>query len=328
MSFRSRISRLRSVLAACCLLPALQGPAWARDSLAFRASPLAQPAPLLQIASATRDAAPRPPGFDPELFEALEASPLLELAPIVATPQDDRDFALQMLDPGQRALALALDDWNRAAPRGAEHRGLRAAITAFYVRRDYSPLWIDGRDWRESARAAAGRLRAAAEDGLDLSAYKIPAVDSGTPRLADEFTLGEAVAAYVAQASGARVDPQRISHLIGARPPLPNMGEALDRVAAAGAGADAVLQDFNPTHYGYRQLRDKLVELRSRRAIGVDDRLAEASDALPLSDSLSTADKAARRKTTAKGASVSRVEAEIIANMERWRWLPRDLGAS
>ncbi|MGO9943726.1 MAG: L,D-transpeptidase family protein, partial [Rhodoblastus sp.] len=26
--------------------------------------------------------------------------------------------------------------------------------------------------------------------------------------------------------------------------------------------------------------------------------------------------------------SVSRVEAEIIANMERWRWLPRDLGGS
>jgi len=43
----------------------------ARESVAFRASLLPQPAPLLQMAHATLKAAPRPT-FDPALFEALE----------------------------------------------------------------------------------------------------------------------------------------------------------------------------------------------------------------------------------------------------------------
>lgn len=329
MSVRSRISRLCWTLAAAsCLSPAFHAtPSVARESVAFRASLLPQPAPLPQMAHATLKAAPRST-FDPALFEALEASPLVDLTPVVATPGDDRSFAFELLDPKQRALALALDDWNRAAPRGIEHRRLRAAIVGFYVARDFMPLWLDGADWRQSARSAARQLREAGEDGLDISAYKIPAVEAGASRFSDEFALSEAVAVYVAQASGSRVDPRRISHLIGARPASPDMGEALTRVATAGDGADEVLRGFNPAHYGYRQLRAKLIELRSRRAPGDVDQLAEASNASPLTDTPSTANKAARRKMATNGASVSRVEAEIIANMERWRWLPRDLGGS
>ena len=314
-------------MAAASCLAFHATPSAARESVAFRASPLPPPAPLLQMVHATLKATPRR-SFDPALFAALEASPLLDLTPVVATPGDISAFAFELLDPKQRALALALDDWSRAAPRGIERRRLRAAMVGFYVARDFAPLWLDGADWRQSARSAAGRLREAGEDGLDISAYKIPATEAGAPRLSDEFALSEAVAVYIAQASGSRVDPRRISHLIGERPALPEMSEALTRVAAAGDGADEVLRGFNPAHDGYRRLRAKLIELRSRRAPGEIVQLAEASVASPLSDTPSTANKAARRKTTANGASVSRVEAEIIANMERWRWLPRDLGRS
>ncbi len=311
MSIRSRISRLCWTLAAAsCLSPAFGAtPPAARESIAFRASPLPQPAPLLQMAHATLKAAPRPT-FDPALFEALEASPLIDLAPVVATPVDERSFAFELLDPKQRALALALDDWYRAAPRWIEHRRLRAAIAGFYVARDFTPLWLDGADWRQSARSAARRLREAGEDGLDVSAYKIPAMEAGAPRLSDEFALSEAVAVYVAQASGSRVDPRRISHLIGARPAAPEMGEALTRVGSAGDGADEVLQGFNPAHDGYRQLRAKLIELRSPRATRDVVQLAEASHASRLTDTPSTANKAARRKMAANGTSVSRVESE------------------
>ena len=269
--------------AASCLSPAFHAtPSAARESVAFRASPLPQPAPLLQMAHATLKAAPRPT-FDPALFEALEASPLVDLTPVVATPGDDRSFAFELLDPKQRALALALDDWNRAAPRGIDHRRLRAAIVGFYVARDFMPLWLDGADWRQSARSAARRLREAGEDGLDISAYKIPAMEAGASRLSDEFALSEAVSVYVAQASGSRVDPRRISHLIGARPASPDMGEALTRVATAGDGADEVLQGFNPAHYGYRQLRAKLIELRSRRALGDVDPIGRGERRLAFS---------------------------------------------
>ncbi|MGC1859639.1 MAG: hypothetical protein WA733_00560, partial [Methylocystis sp.] len=100
MGVRSRISRLCWTLAAAsCLSPAFYAtPSAARESFAFRASPLPQPAPLLQMVHATLRAAPRPT-FDPALFEALEASPLVDLTPVVATPGDDRSFAIELLDP-------------------------------------------------------------------------------------------------------------------------------------------------------------------------------------------------------------------------------------
>ena len=101
MSVRSRISRLCwTLVAASCLSPAFHAtPSAARESVAFRALPLPQPAPLLRMAHATLRAAPRPT-FDPALFEALAASPLVDLTPVVATPgDDDRSFAFELLDP-------------------------------------------------------------------------------------------------------------------------------------------------------------------------------------------------------------------------------------
>jgi murein L,D-transpeptidase YcbB/YkuD len=318
-----RIARpIYGVLTACCVFSFAQ--AAAGESLTFRASPLPPAAPLLQTANAIRVAAPRIEP-DPELFAAIDASPIVTRAPVIATPGDDRDFAFDLMDEHQRALALALDDWTRAAPRG-ERRRLRANLSALYAAHEFAPLWQNGGEWSAAARSAAKRLHEGGEDGLDLRAYKIPAVETGKPRLDEEFALSEAVAAYVAQASGSRIDPQRISRLIGERPPQPDVGQALTKVAAAGFSADEVLQGFNPPHYGYQQLRAKLAELRAGHSLLDDDPLAEARTADPLDDSTFGARKTARRKPAAGKNAHSHMEAEIIANMERWRWLPRDLG--
>ncbi|MEF3365805.1 L,D-transpeptidase family protein, partial [Methylocystis sp. 9N] len=146
------------------------------------------------------------------------------------------------------------------------------------------------------------------------------------PTAADDMALSESVAAYARQARGGRLEPAHISRLIGAQLTLPDPAQAVADVANAGASAGETLSAFNPPHYGYQQLRDKLVELRSRRAG------APASDALLAAASAAQSDAspaeggAKRRRAAVQGATNSRLEGEIIANMERWRWLPRDLG--
>jgi L,D-transpeptidase YcbB len=298
--------------------------AQAHESPVFRNSLLKSPPPVVALAFAPLAAKPAP-APDPTLFGRFEAPAITTIARSFRAPLDERDFAFDLLDKNQRALAFALDDWRRAG-HGPDRRRLRAAIVETYAARDFKPLWRGDRNWSEAARAVALRLRDAAEDGLDLRAYKIPATE-GLGRVDDEFALSEAVAAYVAQASGGRIDPERISHLIGARPVLPDAGAALTRLASLDAGAGDALRDYNPPHYGYQQLRAKLAELRARHGLADLDRLADAGATDdPWEDPLVAAAKKAARGKKAPAATPARLESEILANMERWRWLPRDLG--
>jgi murein L,D-transpeptidase YcbB/YkuD len=277
----------------------------------------APPAIVEQLAFEHARPAP-PPG--PVAGDLID-SPLL---PFVAAPRvvispraTDFDIAAELVTDEQRAFARALDAWTRQ-PNGAVRRERRREIAHAYARLGYRPLWREGAQWRAAALSASERLRRAAEDGLDLRAYTIPPLGS-LPTASDDLALSEAVVAYADQAAGARVDPQRVSRLIGARLSLPEPGAVLAAATAAGAGAGDALQAHNPQHGGYLALRAKLAELRSARlpeARRYADSRAVASDAN---------DRRAAPPAPKKGAD-ARLEAEIIANMERWRWLPRDMG--
>jgi murein L,D-transpeptidase YcbB/YkuD len=289
----------------------------------FRPS-LAEPPPIVQQLAVALRPAPAPPG---PFAVDLSASPLLPiLAPRGAAPTDTTfDVVAALLPEEARAFAEAIDAWVHRAG-GGERLAERRAIADVYAARGYRPLWREGAAWRIEAPAVVERLRRAGEDGLDLLAPSIPALvvpDLGAapPRAADDLALSEAVVAYATQAAGGRVDPRRVSRLIGARPALPGPGAILVATASAGARAGDVLEDFNPPHAGYRALKEKLAELRSARGPEAPTRYAE-------SRSVARDDTPAGRQrrdapATARGA---RVRAEIIANMERWRWLPRALG--
>lgn len=265
--------------------------------------------------------------------------PALETPPIVAvtaqrlrvepSPPDELDLAWTLLPDDQRALALALQDWTSSpeVARDSGRRAMRAKIAAAYVARQFAPFWTQADGWREGAASAISRLRAAGEDGLDLRALKIPSTER-SPTIASELALSEAVAGYAQQARGGRLEPERLSRLIGAKTTLPDPAKAVAEVAGAGDRAGETLQGFNPPHYGYQQLREKLIELRSNHAglPELNDDLAAAEDGLAQTDALPPGKSRRRRMETLGGASTSHLEAEIIANMERWRWLPRDMG--
>ncbi|PWB84185.1 MAG: L,D-transpeptidase [Methylocystaceae bacterium] len=299
-------------------------PAQAADLRApFRAPLVQPPPPVVQQREATRLRVE--PSDDGVFASPEEGFPLVRWTnspTLVVLPDDSAfDVAEALITPDRRALADALDGWvGRAGD--VERRKQRKAIAAAYVRRGFQPLWRDGERWRVEAEAVMRRIGEADEDGLDLRAYPSPPLDHAS--VAKEFELSEAVVAYAAQAAGARIDPQRLSRLIGARPPLPEANAILSAVGAAGARAGDVLQDFNPPHAGYRALRTKLAELRASRMADDDLRFAEARIAAARDDRSPPGGR--RHSALPLNRSTGHVEAEIIANMERWRWLPRDLG--
>jgi murein L,D-transpeptidase YcbB/YkuD len=180
-----------------------------------------------------------------------------------------------------------------------------------------------------------------------------------------DLALSDSVATYARQASGARIDPRTISNQITSKPDIVEPARSLVEVAAA-SDAGAALENYNPRHRGYLTLRDKLAELRhaapavAQRAIPMgpvlkpgmkddrvplirarfgldqggaseellyDTRVAEAvagfqkEHGIPASGTLT-----ARTVSALSGGVPDRLGDEIIANMERWRWMPRDMG--
>ena len=232
-------------------------------------------------------------------------------------------------------------------------RGARAAIGAFYANRGFKPVWIAETGLTAAGRAALAQLQRAPEDGLNLSALDVPSrVEAGLPPndLAQaETAIAEAVVAYAEQASGSRVAPWRISHLVSAERNVVDPGVALAETALA-PDPGARLAEFNPPQKGYRALRDALKRLAEapprseerpgRAAINLD---IDASAEQPMGDIAidpgvepesdrppGRKKRAAPRRAYALGETLSpgraRERVAILANMEMWRWQPRDMG--
>ena len=181
---------------------------------------------------------------------------------------------------------------------------------------------------------------------------------------AAEMTLDRALLAYARQAYAGRVDPAMFGKLITIKPLLPDPVAILAGVSTASDPAAAVAA-YNPPHEGYLQLKAALADARQspaaerpapiaegklmklgtsdprvpalRARLGLapvadqpelyDNALAEAVARFQAASGLK-ADGAAGANTVAFLNGVGKDKtAEIIANMERWRWLPRDLGA-
>ena len=264
-----------------------------------------------------------------------------DILPVVFDPT-----AGPSLSPLQRALQAALwrlvarDD--RRNPLGSrDWRAARGAIAAFYARRSYAPVWVSENGLTNAGRAALSQLERAPDDGLNLSAFALPRdLPAGLDHEAiaeAETTIASAVVAYAEQATGSRVLPSHVSPLIFATPNVVDPGVALVETAMAADPAKR-LAEFNPPQRGYRDLRDELKRLGAPGLAGRRPSAVSADlDPDPLFDS--ETDGAPRRIKRALNAHIyrasvsptfaaatSRERAAILANMEMWRWAPRDMG--
>jgi len=179
-----------------------------------------------------------------------------------------------------------------------------------------------------------------------------------------EFSLS--VARYVTHLASGRIRPTDISKLITLEPERPDTREVLQRLSRS-TNVAADLASFAPPHPEYQALKGALAKLRAtssepepvvvpggealkpgqsdERVPILRTRLAVAlsqdSDPSLYDDALVEAVKMAQAgadlrpdgivgpRTLAVLNGISKVDrvGSVIANMERWRWMPRDLGA-
>ena len=320
-----------------------------------------------------------PPAAAPTTANAPTAPAAPAPAATVPTPAaSDTPAAAPAKEPAKPTIAVDLSPADHAVAeklrellagkgeRILDRKKERAAVDAFYAGRGYAPIWIGDGIANEHAKATIARLKAADSDGLDPSDYATPDFKAAADRpeaLADaELRLTNSVLTYARHAQTGRVHYSRISADIFYEQVFPEPAEILARITAASDAGEA-LGSYNPPHPGYRALRAKLGEARTRRGdtaparIGAgpvlkpgmrDSRVSSLRHRLGISgDGNETYDKplaeAVKKfqrqhelsptgnlnSATIEALNGPRRERDadvIIANMERWRWLPRDLG--
>jgi len=250
--------------------------------------------PAGSLAQTADKASPLPAAAAPAEQQATEAP---SANPTLAEPTVAID-PLASLDPADRPFAEKIRDFFAAtSDRIFTNKKERAAAEAFYQSRNYAPLWLDKGIENERASSAIARLKNADADGLELSDYKIPTFAGLAPEALVEadLKLTQTVLTYARHVQAGRFPYTRVSRNIELPQAAPEPADVLNAVAAT-QDAGKVLDTFSPQHEEYRKLKATLAELRG--AAG------------------------------AKKGDASRQIETILANMERWRWYPRDLGSA
>ena len=241
----------------------------------------------------------------------------------------------------------------------------RPAFDAYYASHGYAPIWITDGKFNARAAAAVAYLGQVDADGLDPADYPVPNISASVTdpaALAEaEVRLSASVVTYAHHASVGRVHWSRVSSsiLYEVKPPVP--ADVLGAVADAKDVA-ATLAGYEPQAPNYIALKAKLADLRAGKTTpgkapipngpapklgGQDDRVPQLRERFGLSGdgtiydkTLADAVKKFQQEHELKvsglltqptidalnGRSPDRPIDTVLANLERWRWMPHDLG--
>jgi len=331
-----------------------------------------------QQPAAFEDAVPMPPPtLPPPTAADLTGGPAPVTGTVATPPPAETAVAtetvapdtLAALDPADRPIAEKIRDLLAAkSDKIFANKKERAAVEAFYQRRNLAPLWIEKGIETERAKAAVARLKAADADGLEPHDYRIPDLRAANPdALAEaELKLTATVLTYARHVQAGRFSYAAISKNIEMPQEPPETAAVLAKIADATDVAKA-LDGFSPPHEGYKKLKALLANMRSkaggngnqiadgeplklnpknpmedprvpqlRARLGVagdpsdlryDAKLAEAVKKFQRANDLNpsgTFDTKTAKELN--GPPRDKQIDVILVNMERWRWLPRDLG--
>ena len=181
-----------------------------------------------------------------------------------------------------------------AAPALAKtaHADDLAVLQAFYEARS-ERLWMTGMGFSFAGQAALDEIGAADAWGLSAASFDLPDA-ADLPASADaqadaEITLDLAILKYARFARGGRVTPSEVKDIFDQKPPLRDPKTVLAEIAAA-ENPGAYLRTLHPKHEQFQKLREALLKARS--------------------------------EDVPKESDIRR----ILVNMERWRWMPEELG--
>ena len=190
----------------------------------------------------------------------------------------------------------------------------QAAAESFYQARNYQPIWTGSPEALKRAEGAIAFLRNVKSEGLEPRDYPTPDLSgnlSEEQAAKAELQLTGAILRYARHASSGRVSYTRVSASILYPDHAADPAEVLNKVASA-QDMNAVLQIFEPQQPGFVALKAALA-----KELATPDQAPSPQD---REGSKKHRGKEANERSRKNAADT------IIANMERWRWLPRDLG--
>jgi murein L,D-transpeptidase YcbB/YkuD len=199
----------------------------------------------------------------------------------------------------------------------------RTGAEAFYRERGYQPIWFAEGAADQRAQAATAFLKNVASQGLSPVDYPTPdfaAAASDYDKAAAELKLTSSVLTYARHASSGRVSFTRVSGAILYPSHAPEPAKVLNQVATSMNVKDT-LASFEPQHPEYKALKAELAKVMAGPEASPLEALAEEPKA-HKGKSAKASHKVVHHVTRAETVAL------ITANMERWRWLPRDLGAT
>jgi murein L,D-transpeptidase YcbB/YkuD len=229
----------------------------------------------------------------------------LHLTGTLAPWQNLGGVALTAPTPAQIALRKTLSELASRANVASAYGEDLAAATAFYDAGNGPLLWVTDSGISERGKSVIDELHKADDWGLRARDFALPQLPAGAispeAAAAAEIAVTFAVLKYARHARGGRLgDLSSVSKLLDYRPPVRPASEILADIAASYA-PDAYLRSLHPQHEQFHALRRLLLQLRGSHA---------------------TASVEPGRASTDRAVRLAR----ILVNMERWRWLPADLG--
>jgi murein L,D-transpeptidase YcbB/YkuD len=321
-------------------------------------------------------------------------------AQMPAVKETNTNVASTTPAPAQPTVSDKLREILSSPSRGDRivgRKGERAAVDAFYQKRNYQPLWVDQGRPSSRAQAVLDHIKTIGADGLEPADYVFPNFTAssleGQAEVEARFTA--VLLTYARHALNGRVHWSRVSASIVYKDNY-DATDVLNRLADA-SDVKATLDSFNPRNPAYNALKQKLAELRaqtsesgpariahgpvlkfgtdkpkekpkSAKEKGKDKNKAAAKPAetpfVPMQDPRVTqlrerlglpakddtnydkelaeaVAKFQKQRDIGKGSEGQLTNATVdalngpsregrinilLANMERWRWVPRDLG--
>ena len=256
----------------------------------------------LEGSSRAQDAAEQAPALTRSIPVALPAPPTatpIATEPSAAAPAAAPALTVDLAAPADAVVAAIRFKLADPGLRKDANPDDLAALAAFYAMRTGGPLWMTEMGLSEKGQSALFEIEKADDWGLAAAAFDLPPAGALPPtaeaQAAAEIKLDLAILKYARFARGGRLNPPELSDLFDQAPPLREPKIVISEIAAAEL-PDAYLQSLHPKHEQFQRLREALLKARGSGDSG---------------------GKPARNVVEIK---------RIIINMERWRWMPEDLG--
>ena len=200
------------------------------------------------------------------------------------------------------------------------------AVAKFYYGRDYLPAWNNSQ-----AEHLLAALKTAHREGLDPADYQIERVEStlnaaqanstdNVIRAELDILLSQIFMRYASHLGGWRVDhPSNVDPEWAAKRPFIDLPELLNKALANDRIAETLF-GLLPTHPDYIRLREALARYRE----GSEGKRPNKSTTAVKAKTKNQPQRQVNADVASE--SIKSKIRQIEINLERWRWLPRDLG--